>query len=137
MPIEYGYFYGDYFNGYRVRSAWWFDSTDFRDVAAFLIANEGQSSGPAVYLSQDLDDVAPRWRFYMAKHGREELAARTNYFTASRFDLGLVPAGSLLVFYANDPHVPVLLATGTCSIATQVIDVAGGKSAVILRKQSS
>jgi hypothetical protein len=136
MPIEYGYFFRDYFTDYRVRSAWWFDSIDFRDVAEFLIARDSRSGGPAVYLSQDLDDVAPRWRFYMAKHGREDLAARTHYFTASRLDLGQVPGGSFLVLYANDPHLPALLGTGTCTIATQVTDIAGGKSAIILRKQS-
>ena len=136
MPIQYGYFYRDYFTDYRTRSAWWFDPIDFRDVATYLIANESGSQRPALYLSQDLDDVAPRWRFYMAKYGREDLAARTRYFTAAGFDTSQVPAGSLIVFYANDPHLPAFLGPGNCTIATQVTDVAGGKSAVVLRKQS-
>jgi len=136
MPIEFGYFCREYFTAYRVRSAWWFDSIDFRDVAEYLIIEAPAGSGPALYLSQDLDDVAPRWRFYMAKHHRADLAPRTHYFTADRFDLTRVPGGSLVVFYGNDPHVPPLLAAGSYAVAKRIVDVAGGNSAVILRKES-
>jgi hypothetical protein len=136
MPIEFAYFARDYFTAYRVRSAWWFDAIDFRDVAEYLIAEVPVGPGPALYFSQDLDDVAPRWRFYMAKHRRGDLAAQTHYFSVARFDLTQVPAGSLIVFYGNDPNVPGLLASGTYAVAKKIIDVAGGNSAVILRKQT-
>jgi 4-amino-4-deoxy-L-arabinose transferase-like glycosyltransferase len=135
MPVQFAYFARDYFTAYRVRSAWWFDSIDFRDVAEYLFAEIPASGGPPVYFSQDLDDVAPRWRFYMAKHGRSDLAARTHYFSMARFDLTQVPGGSLIVFYGNDPHVPALLASGTYVVAKKIVDVAGGNSALILRKQ--
>src|SRR6185369_12444886 len=104
MPIEFAYFAHDYFTAYRVRSATWFDPIDFRDVAEYLIAQIPADRGPAVYFSQDLDDVAPRWRFYLAKHGRGDLAARTHYFSIARFDMTQVPGGSLFVFYGNDPN---------------------------------
>jgi hypothetical protein len=135
LPIQYAYFYRDYFNDYRIRSAFWFDAVDFRDVAEHLIAADW-SDQRLVYLSQDLDDVAARWRFYLAKHGREDLMAHTRYFSAQDFDVTRVPAGSLLVLYANDPRVAALLGTSTCSVSKAVVDVAGGKSAVILRKNA-
>jgi 4-amino-4-deoxy-L-arabinose transferase-like glycosyltransferase len=136
MPIEFAYFAHDYFTAYRVRSATWFDPIDFRDVAEYLIREIPTGRGPAVYFSQDLDDVAPRWRFYMAKYGRGDLAARTHYFSIARFDMTQVPGGSLIVFYGNDPNVPALVASGTYSVAKKIVDVAGGNSATILRKQS-
>ena len=72
----------------------------------------------------------------MAKYRREDLAARTVYFTSARFDMSRVPAGSLIVFYANDPNLPAFLGPGKCAIAARVTDVAGGASAVVLRKGS-
>jgi hypothetical protein len=134
MPLQYASFYRDYFTDYRIRSAWWFDPIDFRDVAEYLISADSSARLPAVYLSRDLDDVAPRWRFYLTKLAHEELARRTIYFSADILDASQVPAGSLLVLYANDPHVPGLLAADACSVARLVVDAAGGKSAVVLRK---
>ena len=134
MPIQFAYFYRDYFSNYQIRSAYWFDPVNFRGVAEYLLASDSSAGLPAVYLSQDLDDGAARWRFYLGKHSREDLLARTRYFTPAALDVATVPAGSLLVLYANDPNVAGLLGPDKCSLATTIIDVAGGKSAVVLRK---
>jgi len=134
MPIQYAYFYRDYLTDYRVRSAFWFDPIDFRDVAEYVMSSDSSAHVPTVYLSQDLDDVAARWRFYLAKHNREDLLARTRMIAADGLDLSEAPAGSLLVFYANDPKAAALLGAAKCSVEKVVIDVAGSKSAVILRK---
>jgi hypothetical protein len=134
MPIQYAYFHRDYFNGYRIRSASWFDPVNFRDVAEYLITNAASADTPAVYLSRELDDGAARWGFYLMKHGRQDLSQRTTYFSTHDLDLHGVPAGSLIVLYANDPKLDGLLGAEKCSIAKIVTDAAGGKSAVILRK---
>jgi len=136
MPIQYAYFFHDYFTDYRIRSAFGFDPVNFRDVAEYLIASDSSGGVPAVYLSRDLDDGAPRWEFYMAKHGREDLRRRTQYFSADTLDVGKVPAGSLLVLYANDPKLATLLGAGQCSVTKTVIHADGSKSAVILRKNT-
>ena len=136
MPIQYAYFYRDYFTDYQVRSAYWFDPINFRGVAEYVLSIDSSARVPTVYLSRDLDDVAARWRFYLAKHRREDLLPRTRMFAADGFDLSEVPAGSLLVLYANDPKVAALLGAAKCSVAKIVIDVAGSKSAVILRKNA-
>jgi 4-amino-4-deoxy-L-arabinose transferase-like glycosyltransferase len=137
MPIQYASFHRDYFTDYRVRSASWFDPVNFRGVAEYVIANAASTNIPAIYLSRDLDDGAARWGFYLVKHRREDLSQRTSYFAAESLDLDRVPAGSLLVLYANDPKLPGLLGAEKCSVANIVSDAAGGKAAVILRKNES
>ena len=135
VPIQFAWFYQDYFNDYRIRSAFAFDPANFRGAAEFLIpASAGDAA--AIYLSDDLDDVAARWRFFLIKHRREELLTRTTLFAAKNFDVRQVPAGSLIVLYASDPSVQALLGPDKCSIATVIRDAAGGQSAIILRKAS-
>ena len=133
MPIQFAYFYRDYFAEYATRSAVWFDPVNVRGVAEYVIADTS-APAPAIYLSEDLDDVAARWRFYMAKLRRQDVFARTRLFSAGRVDLDTVPAGSLLVLYANDPNAAAFVGGGRFSVATVVIDAAGGKAAIILRK---
>jgi 4-amino-4-deoxy-L-arabinose transferase-like glycosyltransferase len=134
VPVQYAFFYRDYFDGYRARSAYWFDPIDFRDVAEYLIATDASRPLPAVYLSRNLDDVAPRWRFFLAKHGREDLASRTTYFSPNVLDAGTVQPGALLVFDAGDPGIPRLLAGG-CAVAMKFTGIGGNDAAVILLKR--
>ena len=135
MPFQYVYFYRDYFTGYRTRSAFWFDPIDFRDVAEFLMSSDANGNVPTVYLSEDLDDVGARWRFYTLKHAKEELWRRTRYLPAA-IDSSGVAAGSLIVLYANDARLPTLVGSHSYSVARTIVDVAGSASAVILRKES-
>ena len=134
MPIQYAYFARDYFGDYRIRSAYWFDPANLRGVAEYLMASAREGQAPLMYLNENLDDVAPRWRFYLIKHRREDLIERSRLFAAKDLDMRQVPAGSLIVFYANDPIVPTLLSANTCAVATYVTDIAGRRTAVILRK---
>jgi 4-amino-4-deoxy-L-arabinose transferase-like glycosyltransferase len=136
MPVQYAYFDRDYFADYRTRSAVWFDPVNVRGVAEYVIANEPRPPARSVFLSEDLDDVAARWKFHLARHGRPELLEHTRMFSAERIDVNAVPAGSLLVFYANDPKAAAFVGSGRFSVATVVIDAAGGKAAVILRKNA-
>jgi 4-amino-4-deoxy-L-arabinose transferase-like glycosyltransferase len=130
MPIQFVYFYRDYFDGYRLRSAYWFDPTNFRAVSDHLLVQEA----PAFYFSRDLDDVAPRWQFYLIKGRRQDLLPRTRLFDAKTLDVRNVPPGSRLVLYANDPAVPAWLRDEGCVVEATVLDVGGGPSTLILRK---
>lgn len=136
MPIQYAFFHRDYFSDYRTRSASWFDPVNFRGVAEYVIGNTTTGAAPEVYLSRDLDDGAARWGFYLMKHSRQDLSRRTRFFSTNDLDLGGVPAGSLLVLYANDPKLAAFLGPEKCSVAKEVMDAAGGKAAVILRKST-
>lgn len=133
MPIQFAFFCQDYFNDYRLRSAFWFDPVNFRGVAEYLISAHAPGDTSPIYLSDDLDDVAARWRFYLVKHQRDDLLPQTSLFAASRVDARRLTTGSELVLYATDPAVPALLGGG-CAIAREITDVAGGRSAIILRK---
>jgi hypothetical protein len=72
-PLQFGYFYADYFGGYERRAAFYFDAHAFEDVAAFVLTADSASRLPAVYLSRQLDDAAPRWRFQLTKRARADL----------------------------------------------------------------
>ncbi len=131
MPLQYAFFSHDYFNDYQIRSSARFDPINFRGVAESILAIT--PSPAAIYLSRNLDDGAARWRFYAAKHGREDLLPRTRYFDPETQDARQAPVGSVLVLYQSDPSVP-RLAEGAWSVATAVVDARGVPSAVVMRK---
>jgi hypothetical protein len=134
LPLQFFMFARDYFGEYQLRSAYWFDSVDFRDVAAYVVSHDADA--PAFYLAADLDDAGSRWRFYLVKAHREDLWRRSEGFDprqASHFDR--MPAGSVLVLYSNDVNIPTLLASGARLEAT-IKHVTGSPSAVVLRKNS-
>lgn len=134
IPLQFAVFARDYFTDYQVRAAPRFDPVGFREVVDQVTALDQAGRVPGVFLNDDMDDKSVRWKFYMLKHGRLDLWDRTSYFIAEGFDPRSVPSNSLLVLYANDPHVPQLLASGSCSMVTTVTGVAGTPSAVILRR---
>lgn len=134
MPLQFGWFVRDYFGDYQKRSAYWFDPVAFRDVADRLLAEDEKASVPAVYLSGDLDDGSTRWLFFLWKHHRENLWPRTREFDPAHLQPGEVPAGSLMVLYANDPRVPGFIGSGQFAVQHTIVHIGGAPSAVILRK---
>jgi len=133
IAVQFVLFYRDYLGDYRVRSALAFDPANIGGVADVVLASNA-AAVPSIYLSEDLDDVAARWRFHLVAHRREELLARTSLFAADTIALQRVPAGSLLVLYANDPAVARFLESERCAVAAVVTDPAGNDLSVILRK---
>ena len=134
MPLQFALFARDYYADYQVRSAPRFDPVGFRDVAEHVMAIDASARVPGVYLSDDMDDKSVRWKFYMLKNDRLDLWDRTKYFIAASFDPQSLPAGSLLVLYANDPNVARLLASGATATVTTITGVSGSPSAVVLRR---
>ena len=134
MPLQFALFARDYYADYQARSALRYDPVGFRDVADHVMAIDASARVPGVYLSDDMDDKSVRWKFYMLKNNRLDLWDRTKYFIAAKFDPASVPAGSLLVFYATDPHVPQLLASGATSPVMTITGKSGSPSAVVLRR---
>lgn len=134
MPLQFAYFLSDYFTDYQVRSAPRFDPVGFREVADQIASIDRAGRVPRVFLNDDLDDKSVRWKFYLLKIGRFDLWERSGYFTAEGFEPRSVPSNSLLVLYANDPHVPRLLSSGACSMVMTVTGVSGTPSAAILRR---
>jgi 4-amino-4-deoxy-L-arabinose transferase-like glycosyltransferase len=129
MPLQFAYFYADYFTHYKNRSAFYYDSVVFAEVADVL----AQAHPPVVLLSHDLDDGGPKWHFYSLKLDREDLLQRTRYVNENSDDIDSVPSGSLLVVYPDTATINRLAATGKWSVVRSIVDIDQRPASVILR----
>jgi 4-amino-4-deoxy-L-arabinose transferase-like glycosyltransferase len=131
MPLQFAYVYRDYFTHYKHRSAFYYDSIVFAEVADVLAA----ADPPAVLLSHELDDGGPKWRFYATKLGREDLLARTRYVNENSGDIASVPSGSLLVIYPDTATLDRLAKSGDWSVVRAIEDIDHRPASVILRQR--
>lgn len=134
VPLQFAVFVKDYFGDYQLRVAPRLDALNTRDVAGFVIERHRQSPVPAVYLSDDLDSKAVRWRVHLWKAKQYDLFERTRYFEPALIDPARVAAGSLLVFFHGDPLAERLMETGGYTRATIVTFPAGDPASVILER---
>lgn len=128
-PIQFGYFYFDYFTHYKFRSAFYYDNVAFRDVADYVI---GSSDTPAIYFTSDLDDVTVKWRFYTVSAKQPELLQRTTLIEPE--ERPAAPPRSLLVTYDLSNRLAALKADGW-ALEKLIRDVDNRPAAVILRKR--
>jgi hypothetical protein len=148
MPLQFAYFSRDYFTAYRLRAAGWIDPLNFDAVMRAIAAAETTAPVSRVYLSESLDDVEARWRFYLAKYGREELWQRTWLIAPSGVNVWSVaarldpvplernppPEGSVFVLGAASPAVEQLTGDGRCCTTIQIIAGASGEDVVAILK---
>lgn len=127
-PIQFAYFYFDYFTHYKLRSAFYYDPAAFRDVAEELMRRD---TAPAYYFTTDVDDASVKWRFYTTLNGRPELLARTAYVEPDATPQA--PPGSLLVTYEKAPRLAAL-ASGGWHLDLIVKDADNRPAAAILRR---
>jgi 4-amino-4-deoxy-L-arabinose transferase-like glycosyltransferase len=119
MPIQFRSFWSDYFSDYRVRSAFWLGG-NIRGALEDIIEREQRDGGPKVYFSPlksaggQLDGrneyMDAYWRFYLIKHNRQDLLARTMPFDAAA--VHAVPSGSLVLANADDTTTGSLVKNG-------------------------
>jgi 4-amino-4-deoxy-L-arabinose transferase-like glycosyltransferase len=128
-PVQFGYFYFDYFTHYKFRSAFYYDPAAFRDVAEYLF---DAAAAPAYYFTNDVDDASVKWRFYTAGRSRGALLERTHYIEPD--DRPDAPPGSLLVTYDFTLRLAALEAAGW-TVEKLISDVDNRPAAVILRKR--
>ena len=129
-PLQLAPFIEDYFTLHRQRSAFYFDSVAFDGVTEHITRIDRV---PAVFLRRNLDSGGARWRYHVTKAGRQDLLAKTFYFS----DIGeaaVAPAGSLLVMYVEGTVIPLLTAGGAWEVEAIVRDVDEREAAAILRK---
>jgi 4-amino-4-deoxy-L-arabinose transferase-like glycosyltransferase len=127
-------FRADYFGDYQNRAWQRFDPNATRDLIETIITLDRQQSVPAVLINDDGDNKGIRWRFYTAKHQRDDLWQRSRYFHVE--DAPAVdgaPVTSLLLMQANDPRSARLLAAGCTKVAT-VLAVDGQPATDIFRR---
>jgi 4-amino-4-deoxy-L-arabinose transferase-like glycosyltransferase len=133
MPVQFAFIYRDYFTHYKLRSAFYYDPVNFRDVAEYVIAADATRAVPRVYFSNELDDAGAKWRFYVTKQHREEMLRRTVYFMPDAIPTGEAPRDSLLAMYPTT-GVDALVRTGDWSQVAAISDIDHRLSAVICRK---
>jgi 4-amino-4-deoxy-L-arabinose transferase-like glycosyltransferase len=130
MSLQFAYVYRDYFTHYKHRSAFYYDSVVFAEVAEALVA----SDPPAILLSHELDDGGPKWRYYATKLGRDDLLFRTRFVDEASGEIDSAPVGSLLVVYPDGATLDRLAKTGRWSIVRRIEDIDQRPASVILRK---
>ena len=128
---QFAFVYRDYFTHYKLRSAFYYDAIAFVHVAAELL---DAPDVPAVYFSRDLDDVGSKWRFYLIKHRREDLLARTKYVEPEPQTLADAPPGTLLVTYPVSHVIEALENSGAWRVRREIFDVDNRPSAMIFER---
>ena len=128
VPIQFAYFYFDYFTHYKLRSAFYYDPAAFRDVAAYLMTD---ASAPSYVFTEDVDDVSVKWRFYVTQAHQDALLPRARYVAPG--DTPSASAGSLLVTLVDSMRLERLGAAGW-RLEKVVADVDNRPATAILRK---
>ena len=113
MPLQFAGFYRDYFGDYRVRSAKWLEYNIGGGLEEII---RQQPSAPVpVYIADNIQWAPYYWQFYLAKHGRQDLAPGTVYVDLQSLDVATVPQASLLLCRVGDEGP--LLAAGLTRVA--------------------
>jgi hypothetical protein len=140
-PIQFSQFWSDYFSDYRVRSAHWLggniagalediiDRDQHEHVPAVYFATLRATSGQIDSRDQYMDAY---WKFYLIKHGRQDLLARTmSLETANPEQLH---AGSLVLANAGDVKTETLVKRGALKHVKNIPELNGTSFFVILQR---
>ena len=127
IVVQFALLQYEYHGPYRVRASPWLNG-NIRGAMERMIEEAGRDrDAPIVFASLrsglgrwDLKNrwLPAYWRFYVAKAGREDLLARTVFFTYLHETKPIAP-GSLVMGNTEDPHLKQLLAEG----ATRIVDI--------------
>ena len=141
MVLQFGGFWTDYFNDYRVRSAFWLGG-NLRGAMEELIARSDPGTKPAIYFSTlastsgQLDwrnyFLDTYWRFYLVKHHRLDLAAQTHHLGTAALDG--VPRGSLILANLDNAAATTLAASGALTRLTTIDELDGRAYFVVYQR---
>jgi hypothetical protein len=141
VPYQFTSFWTDYFSDYRVRSSHWLGG-NIGGAMEEMLDREQQTHAPRVYFSTLkatsglLDGRNPYmdayWKFYLTKHHREDLLARTAPFEADR--VAAAPPGSLVLANVGDASTEALVKRGDLRAVTAVPELDQTTFFVILQR---
>lgn len=118
LPVQFADFYRDYLGDYRTRSAPWLQG-NMR--GAFEAAIEAESRTPGdqpIFISTGINEEVDRyWMFYLLKHDRSDLAARTTIFTVESAADDQFPQGAIIICDAASAGQLAPRMTGLTEIA--------------------
>ncbi len=140
-PLQFGVFWRDYFSDYRARSGYWLGG-NIRGGLETMIAIDERERVPRIYfttLQSSAGQVDGRdqyidayWKFYLTKHGREELLERTAAFTGT--DVAAMPRGSLVFANLGNRLVDALVARGDLAVVQTVEEIDRAPFFEVLRR---
>jgi 4-amino-4-deoxy-L-arabinose transferase-like glycosyltransferase len=131
IPVEFAYFYQDYFGDYRARSAEWF-APNVRGGLEAILAREDPAQPSRIYLDLEIGNVENYWTFYLIKHHRGDLKAQTTYIRSDSFDVGAIPSRSFVFTEAKAPWHRDLVARKELSPVLAVPEAGGGDPLYVL-----
>jgi 4-amino-4-deoxy-L-arabinose transferase-like glycosyltransferase len=127
VPIQFARFSADYFGDYRVRSNSWLGG-NLRGALEQIIDRADRGRDTRVYFATlqstaGLMDTRNRWmdaywRFYLGKHGREDLLERTAQLEAA--DPRTLPARSLVLANRGDRRTEAMVASGDLRLVSSI-----------------
>lgn len=141
MPLQFAGFWSDYFSDYRVRSAYWLGG-NIRGALEEIIERDRRAPAPGVYFStlkatSGLVDgrdayIEPYWKFYLLKHDRVDLLARTRSLDVA--NVHAVPAGSLVFTNEGDVTTEALVSKGELTLVKTIPELNGTSFFRILQR---
>ena len=141
IPLQFSSFLRDYFSDYRVRSAHWLGG-NIRGALEEMIDRDAREHVPAIYFSQLraggglLDGrneyMDAYWKFYLIKHGRQDLLARTRPFEAEK--VAAMPPGSLVLANLDDPVSGAIVKRGELKPVATIAELDQSKFFVVLQR---
>ena len=127
VPIQFARFGADYFGDYRVRVNSWLGG-NLRGALEQVIARCERDRAPRIYFATlqstaGLMDTRNRWmdaywRFYLGKHGREDLLARSAPLDAT--EVRTLPPHSLVLANDGDLRIGALMKAGELRLVTAI-----------------
>jgi Dolichyl-phosphate-mannose-protein mannosyltransferase len=141
IPAHFALFYRDYFTDYRLRSSPWLGG-NLRGALETLIEMEEQEHTPRIYFAilastSGLMDIRNRWmgsywQFYLTKHRREDLLARSGPFEMGH--VRDVPPGSLVLANIGEVNMDSLVTSGELKRVRMIPEVSGPEFFSILQR---
>jgi 4-amino-4-deoxy-L-arabinose transferase-like glycosyltransferase len=135
--LQFQHFLTDYFGDYRARSSEAF-LFNRRGALEALIERAAAEDVPNIYinnLDRDVDMISRYWRFYLAKHRREELWSRTAVLGESDpLDIASVPPGSAILARTNDPSMTALATAGQVTLEMPIPEPGGHSFYAVYRR---
>jgi len=141
LPIQFALFWNDYFSSYRERVSFWLGG-NIRGVLEEVIDQDRIDAPLTVYFapltsaSGQLDwrngYIDSYWRFYLLKHHRADLLARTR--TVDNDALPSIERGSVVVTNLENAQAAALVKSGALREVTRINELDSKPFFVVLRK---
>jgi len=132
VPLQFALFARDYFTRYQEWSAYRFDSMNFRQVVAEVIAADASQPIPALYVNNNLgEEKVVQCEFHLLARRRADVWTRTSYLAPDQSRSPAIAPASLLIVAARDRQ---LYDSARWSVVKVIDGPLGEPAAALLRR---